>query len=66
MPAIEEDDDILEEYDFSKGIRGKYVQRLADGSNLIVIDPDVAKFFPDHASVNSALRHLAAVISSHQ
>ncbi|MGD9939515.1 MAG: hypothetical protein AB7T74_06920 [Clostridia bacterium] len=66
MPAIEEDDDMLEEYDFSNGVRGKYVQRLAEGSNLIVIDPDVAQFFPDHASVNSALRHLAAVIASHK
>jgi len=66
MPTVENDDDMLEEYDFSAGIRGKYVQRLAEGSNLIVIDPDVATIFPDHASVNNALRQLAAVITNQQ
>jgi len=66
MTITEDDNDMLDEYDFSAGIRGKYVQRLAEGSNLVVIDPDVATVFPDHASVNNALRHLAAVITSHQ
>jgi len=66
MTTIENNDDMQEEYDFSGGIRGKYIQRLAGGSNLVVIDPDVATIFPDHASVNNALRHLAAVITNRQ
>jgi hypothetical protein len=53
---------MLEEYDFSKGARGKYTKRYAEGTNVIVVDPDVAQVFPDHDSVNDALRHLAAVI----
>jgi len=45
------------EYDFSNGVRGKYHKRLAkEGSNVVVLDPDVAKAFPDSASVNEALR----------
>ena len=62
MKKMPNDPDILEEYDFSKGVRGKYAKRYAEGTNVLVVDPDVAKFFPDHDSVNDALRHLAAVI----
>lgn len=62
----EDNDDMLEEYDFSAGIRGKYVQRLAEGNNLVVIDPDVVTVFPYYSSVHRALRHLAAVIASQQ
>lgn len=47
------------EYDFSKGVRGKYHKRIAkEGSNIVVLEPDVAKAFPDSASVNEALRLL--------
>ena len=56
------DPDMLEEYDFSKGVRGKYAQRYAEGTNVVVIEPDVLKFFPDHDSVNEALRSLATII----
>jgi len=58
----ETDPDMLDEYDFSKGVRGKYVERLAKGSNVIVLDPDVAQVFPDSESVNQALRALAEII----
>jgi hypothetical protein len=45
------------EYDFSSAVRGKYYKRLAkEGSNVVVLEPDVAKAFPDSASVNEALR----------
>jgi hypothetical protein len=45
------------EYDFSNAVRGKYRKRLAkEGSNVVVLDPDIAKAFPDSASVNEALR----------
>jgi len=56
------DPDMLEEYDFSKGVRGKYARRYAEGTNVVVIEPDVAKFFPDHDTVNEALRSLIAII----
>jgi hypothetical protein len=43
--------------DYSKAVRGKYHKRLLkDGSNVVVLDRDVAKAFPDSASVNKALR----------
>ena len=47
------------EYDFSKGVRGKYAKRYATGGNLIVLDPDVARIFTDSESVNRALRSIA-------
>ena len=54
--------DMLEEYDFSGGVRGKYVSRFAQGSNVVVLDPDVAEVFADAESVNQALRALAGII----
>lgn len=47
------------EYDFSNGVRGKYAGRFAEGSNVIVLDPDVAEVFGDGKAVNEALRLLA-------
>ena len=60
----ERDPEMLDEYDFSKGVRGKYAARYAQGSNVVVLDPDVAKVFPDSESVNKALRALAEIIQS--
>jgi len=51
-------DDVLPEYDFSAGQRGKYAQRFAAGSNIVVLAPEVAAVFPDSAAVNDALRTL--------
>lgn len=51
--------EMREEYDFSGGVRGKYSSRFAEGSNVIVLDPDVAKVFGDAEAVNEALRLLA-------
>jgi hypothetical protein len=51
--------DILENYDFSPGVRGKYAKRYTKGSNVVVLDPDVAKLFATSKKVNSSLRHLA-------
>jgi len=53
--------DMSKEYDFSGGVRGKYARRYARGSNVVVLDPDVAKIFKDSKSVNRALRALAEV-----
>ena len=52
-------DDLRPEYrfDYSKAVRGKYYKRiLKEGTNIAVLEPDVAKAFPDSASVNNALR----------
>jgi len=49
------------EYDFSGGVRGKYVERYRQGVNLVLIDPELAEAFPDSKSVNDALRALVAI-----
>ncbi len=56
------DPDMLDEYDFSGGVRGKYVNRFAQGCNVVILDPDVARVFTDSESVNHALRALAGII----
>lgn len=52
---------MLPEYDFSHGVRGKYAKRYAEGSNVVVLSPDVAKIFRTSESVNEALRTLVRV-----
>ena len=47
------------EYDFRGGVRGKYAERYAEGSNVVVLDPDVAERFKTAEEVNRALRELA-------
>lgn len=66
MKVMPDDPDMLEEYDFSKGVRGKYTARYSEGTNVVVIDPDVAKYFPDHDSVNEALRSLLPIVKRHE
>ena len=46
------------EYDFSNAVRGKYYERYRKGTNLVLLEPDIAKAFPDSVSVNKALRLL--------
>ena len=58
---IRRDPDMLDEYDFSKGVRGKYARRFEEGSNVVVLSPDVAEVFTDSESVNEALRTLIKV-----
>ena len=55
------DPDMLDEYDFSEGVRGKYAE-----TNLVRLDDDVAEMFPDAKSVNDALRALGKIIAEHQ
>lgn len=62
MKRMPKDPDMLEEYDFSNATQGKYTKKYAEGTNIVVIEPDVAKIFPDHDSVNQALRSLAEII----
>ena len=61
MSKESEIDELMEEYDFSKGVRGKYAKAYHHGSNVIVLDPDVAKRFPNSEAVNQALRSLANI-----
>jgi hypothetical protein len=61
-----EDMEMREEYDFSGGVRGKYAKRYAEGTNVIVLDPDVAEMFPDSKSVNEALKYLAKLVRQTQ
>ena len=52
---------MLDEYDFSNGERGKYAKRYAQPANVIVLDPDIAPYFPNAAAVNDALRELVKI-----
>lgn len=60
------EDEILPEYSLQGGVRGKYAERYARGTNLVPLDPDVAEVFSDAASVNHALRALASIIKEQQ
>ena len=60
--ATREKDEMRDHYDFSGGVRGKYAQRYAEGTNVVLLDPDVAKMFPDRESVNEALRAVGRVV----
>ncbi len=51
-------DGMRTEYDFSGAVRGKYAARYREGTNVVVLDPDVAKEFTDSRAVNRALRAL--------
>ncbi|MEG4571829.1 hypothetical protein QUA56_03720 [Microcoleus sp. N3A4] len=63
------EDELRPEYDFSKmagGVKGKYVERYRTGTNVVLLDPDVAKAFPTNASVNEALRLLLQIAQRQQ
>ena len=59
---LDGNEDILPEYDFAQGIRGTHHEAYQAGTNVVLLDPDLAKIFKDSASVNRVLRlllHLA-------
>lgn len=56
-----EPDGMKPEYDFSKGVRGVTAAKYREGTNLVLLDPDVAAVFPDANAVNDALRSLARI-----
>jgi hypothetical protein len=56
-----DEDTMRDEYDFSGGVRGKYVDRLREGSNVVLISPDLAEKFPTEAAVDAALRELLRI-----
>ena len=51
------------EYDFSKGVRGKYLKEFGRGTNVIVLDPDVARVFKSSKQVNEILRTISKIAS---
>lgn len=53
-------------YDFSTGVRGKYTKKYLEGTNVVLIDPDVAEVFPDETSINDILRSLIPVIKKQE
>jgi hypothetical protein len=61
-PATE--DQMREEYDIRGGVRGKYYERYREGTNVVVLEPDVAAVFRDAESVNRALRMLINIARS--
>ena len=56
MKRVQKDPDLLEEYDFSQGVQGKYAKRYAAGTNVVLLDRDIAEAFPTDEAVNTALR----------
>ena len=60
-PDTDRGDELRGEYGFSHGVRGKYAARYSEGANVVILDPDIAKVFPDSAAVNKALRALVEV-----
>jgi hypothetical protein len=71
MSKQPDSDEMRAEYDFTleqlqAGVRGKYAERYAAGTNLVPLDDDVAAVFPDAESVNRALRALAGIIREQQ
>ena len=57
-------DDLRPEHDLTKlkgGVRGKYAKRVKAGTNLVLLSPDVAEYFPDEQSVNSIQRLIQSV-----
>jgi len=60
--ATPKNTEIRDHYDFSGGVRGKYARRYAEGSNVVVLDPDVARLFPNRQAVNDTLRAVAKIV----
>jgi len=58
MKKPKQSDDMRPHYDFAGGVRGKYAAEYAKASNVVVIEPDLAKIFPNSEAVNEALRTL--------
>jgi hypothetical protein len=63
-PQRPDEDTMRPEYDFSKAVRGVTAARYAEGTNVVLLDPDVAEIFPDTRAVNEALRTIARLSRS--
>ena len=65
MSQDNEQDVMRTEYNFSRGSRGKHHETYRQGTNLVLLEPDVAEVFKDSATVNSALRTLVNIARNH-
>jgi hypothetical protein len=54
------------EYDFSKGVRGKHAAKYAEGTNVVVLEPDVARDFRTAEEVNETLRAVSKMLQQHR
>ena len=61
-PPVADKDAMRSEYDFSKGVRGKHAARYAEGTNVVVLEPDVAQEFKTTEQVNETLRAVAKML----
>lgn len=59
-------DTMRPEYDFSKGVRGKHAARYAEGTNVVVLEPDVAREFSTTEQVNETLRAVSKLLQQHR
>jgi len=64
LQARSDEDTMRPEYDFSEAVRGVTAERYAQGSNVVVLEPDVVQMFPNATAVNEALRALGDIIRS--
>ncbi len=62
LQARSDEDTMRPEYDFSEAVRGVTAERYAQGSNVVVLEPDVVQMFPNATAVNEALRALGGII----
>ena len=62
----EDKDTMRPEYDFSKGVRGKHAAKYAEGTNVVVLDPDVAREFRTTEQANEALRAVFRLLEQHR
>ena len=62
--SSEPKEEMRAEYDFSGGVRGKYYKQYTEGTNVVLLEPDVAEVFRDSESVNQALRVLIEIAKS--
>jgi hypothetical protein len=60
MSQSDDRDEMRDEYDFTGGVRGKYAAAYREGTNLVLLDSDVASVFRDAATVNQVLREYLA------
>ena len=64
--STEDIDTMRPEYDFSKGVRGKHAAKYAEGTNVVVLEPDVAREFRTPEQVNETLRAVSKLLQQHR
>ncbi len=61
-PDTTAEPEMRDEYDFSRGVRGKWARRYRQGANVVVLEDDMARVFPSSQVVNDLLRALAGIL----